>query len=190
MSRPVAMEAADMGGPYQGKRVPVGCRAQGLLQRLPPARHSASSRAGGDGRPPPRPRPRRCRARRAPSRPPREGLRVGQVRSARGRSRRGGRSDGPRSSPAAGVPRAHAPFQLLTRRSSSSPSRPRSSITDKAASDTMRSPRGTTVCSGSLAATTETSKRARVSDFRAGTLIPGARKLARDHACPRSTVRR
>ena len=46
MSRAVAMEAADMGGPYQGKRAPVGRGAQRLVagRRAP---HASRRAAGG-----------------------------------------------------------------------------------------------------------------------------------------------
>lgn len=51
MSRAVAMEAPDMGGPYQGKRTPLGAELSTLCRASRPARHSASSRAGGSPAP-------------------------------------------------------------------------------------------------------------------------------------------
>lgn len=47
MSRAVAMEAADMGGPYQGNRAPAGAFRRASDSASRPARQSASNRSGG-----------------------------------------------------------------------------------------------------------------------------------------------
>ena len=47
MSRAVAIEAADIGGPYQGNRAPAGAARRASARASRPARQSASNRAGG-----------------------------------------------------------------------------------------------------------------------------------------------
>ncbi len=51
ISRPVAIEATLIGGPYQGRRTPSGCSASTRPTRSRPARQRASSSAGGRAAP-------------------------------------------------------------------------------------------------------------------------------------------
>lgn len=145
--RPVAIEATDMGGPYQGNRVPVGAARRASSRAARPDRHAASSRAGGSAAPSS-----------APSSTNPSGAASAFSTSLAKASASVTASSAARSvqarwaiwwamvHPGAGVATAHRPSpNSPTSRSSSSLSRHRSSITDDG-SDTMRSPRGTTLC--------------------------------------------